>query len=136
MEENDFKTKTYFNQLFENSFIPSLNLPIRISHHSATLIDHIIVKIPHRHIQNKYSSCNLFNNICDNLPNFTLLNIKMPPIQNRPYVRTFSRENIELFTNYIQTDFELISDNNLHDANTAYAIFSNNDLKLFNKYFP
>ena len=60
----------------------------------------------------------------------------MPPIQNRPYVRTFSRENIELFTNYIQTDFELISDNNLHDANTAYAIFSNNDLKLFNKYFP
>ena len=60
----------------------------------------------------------------------------MPSIQNRPYVRSFTRENIESFTNNLHNETELISDNNLYDANAAYDIFSNNYLKLFNKYFP
>ena len=136
MDEHDTKTETYLNQLFENNFIPCVNLPSRISHHSATLIDHIFAKIPPRHIQNKCSSGNLITDISDHLPNFTIFNIKMPSIQNRPYVRTFSKENIDLFTNNLQTESELISDFHLYDANVAYDVFSNNYIELLNKYFP
>ena len=44
IEENDANVNCYLNNYFENNFIPLITLPTRITHHSATLIDHIFVK--------------------------------------------------------------------------------------------
>ena len=53
LEENDAKSNNYLNNYLEHNFIPCITLPTRITHHSATLIDHIFVKIPKKLIQNK-----------------------------------------------------------------------------------
>ena len=90
IEENDANVNCYLNNYFENNFIPLITLPTRITHHSATLIDHTFVKIPKKLIQNECSSGNLIADIADHLPNFAFINIKIPSIRNRPYIRLFT----------------------------------------------
>ena len=80
--ENDVKRNHYLNNYFEHNFIPCITLPTRITHHSATLLDHIFIKNPKKTIQNKCSSGNLITDISDHLSNFTLLDIKAPSIKD------------------------------------------------------
>ena len=46
LAENDAKRNHYLNNLFEHNFLPCITLPTRITHHSATLLDHIFIKSP------------------------------------------------------------------------------------------
>ena len=97
LEENDIKVNCYLNNFFACNFIPCITLPTRLTHHSATLIDHIFIKMPKKFLQNKCSSGNLIADIADHLPNFTFLDIKTHSIKNRPYIRLFTPSKIKLF---------------------------------------
>ena len=136
INEEDLNTSTYLNNYFHNNFIPCITVPTRITDHSATLIDHIFLKIPSKLIQNRCSSGNLITDISDHLPNFTFLDLKTPTIKNRPYIRLFTENNKKAFADNLLNEAPLINDNDLTDPDNAYNIFSNNYLYLFNKYFP
>ena len=136
LDENNLKVNQYINNLFEKNFIPCITLPTRIRNHSATLIDHIFIRCPKKLLQNKCSSGNLITDITDHLPNFTFLDIKTPTIKKRPFTRLFTKNKIKSFNDNLNSEASLIADNELHDVNNSYAIFSANYFKLFDKYFP
>ena len=92
MQESDAKVNTYINNFFEHNFIPCITLPTRITHHSATLLDHIFIKSPKKLIQNKCSSGNFIADLSDHLPNFTFLDIETKSVKDRPYTRIFSQK--------------------------------------------
>ena len=81
LNENDAKTNNYLNNYLEHNFIPCITLPTRITHHSATLIDHIFIKCPKKLLQNKCSSGNLITDISDHLSIFSMIDIKAPSIK-------------------------------------------------------
>ena len=87
-------------------------------------------------IQNKCSFGNLITDISDHLSNFTLLDIKTPSINDRPYIRLFTEDNIKKFNDNFSTELPLISQADLTDTDNAFDTFSNNYMTLFNKYFP
>ena len=134
-EDND-NTSSYLSNYFQKNFIPCITIPTRITDHSATTIDHIFLKIPHKLMQNKCSSGNLIIDLSDHLPNFTLLDLKIPTIKQRPYIRLFTDRNKKLFADNLLEEEPLIYDNELTEPNRAYDIFSNNYYNLYNKYFP
>ena len=135
LQEKDY-VDTYITNFFKHNYIPAITVPTRITHHSATLIDHIFIKLPTKYIQNKCSSGNLYECLSDHLPNFTFIDISAPTINNRPFVRQFSVTQANLFTESLQSEAPLIEDRDLIEANNSYNIFSENYLRLFNKYFP
>ena len=133
---NSNNVETYLDNLLTNNFIPCITLPTRITHHSATIIDHINIRTPKNLIQTKCSSGNLFADISDHLPNFLFLDVSCPNINDRPYVRLFTPNRIKHFQDNIINELPLIDSHNNHDVNHNYDIFSSNYYRLFNKYFP
>ena len=134
LDEN--KSNTYLNNYFAKNFIPCITIPTRITSRSASIIDHIFVKIPPKLIQIKCSSGNLITDLSDHLPNFTFLDLKTQNTKKRPFVRLFTEKNKKLFADKLHEEAPLINTNDLTDPNRAYNIFSNNYLRLFNKHFP
>ena len=135
MNEDD-NTSPYLNNYFQKNFIPCITIPTRITDHSATTIDHIFLKVPPKFIQNKCSSGNLITDLSDHLPNFTFLDLQIPTIKHRPYIRLFTDKNIKLFADNLCDEEPLIIDSELTELNRAYDIFFNNYYNLYNKYFP
>ena len=125
MNEDD-NTSSYLNNYFQKNFIPCITVPTRITDHSATIIDHIFLKVPPKFIQNKCSSGNLITDISDHLPNFTFLDLQIPTIKHRPYIRLFTDKNKKLFADNLCDEEPLIIDSELTEINRAYDIFSNN----------
>ena len=74
---NDENTTKYVNGFLEANFIPCINLPTRFCDTTATLIDHIMIKVPRKLIQSKVSAGNLLTDITDHLPNFVFINTKI-----------------------------------------------------------
>ena len=60
-------------------------------------------------IQNKCSAGNLITDISDHLSNFALLDIKVPSIKDRPFIRLFTQKNIDNFNDNINSEQPLIS---------------------------
>ena len=92
--------------------------------------------IPPKLMQNKCSSGNLITDLSDHLPNFIFLDLKIPTIKQRPYIRLFTENNKKLFADNLLIEEPLINDSELTEPNRAYDIFSNNYYNLYNKYFP
>ena len=46
LQPNNCKHEAYLNLCLEYNFVPCITLPTRITDHSATLIDHILVRTP------------------------------------------------------------------------------------------
>ena len=135
MNEDD-NTSSYLNNYFQKNFIPCITIPTRITDHSATTIDHIFLKVPPKLIQNKCSAGNLITDLSDHLPNFTFLDLQIPTVKQRPFIRLFTEKNKKLFADNLLEEEPLIMDSELTELNRAYDIFSNNYYNLFNKYFP
>ena len=134
-EEKEY-VENYITNYFNHNYIPAITIPTRISYHSATLIDHIFIKLPTKFIQNKCSSGNLITDLSDHLPNFTFLDIDTPSINNRPYRRVFSDNQVKLFLDNMHTEASLIEEKDLTDPNSSYNTMAENYLRLYNKYFP
>ena len=136
MQDNDAKVSTYLNNFFEHNFIPCITLPSRITYHSATLLDHIFIKIPKKLVQNKCSSGNFIADLSDHLPNFMFIDIETKSIKERPFIRIFSKKKMDKFTESLTTEQPLINPADLSDTNSSYDVFLNKYFELFNKYFP
>ena len=127
--------------MFLNSnFIPCINLPTRSCDSTATLIDHIMLKVPRKLIQTKVTAGNLISDITDHLPIFALIDTKIPKIINRPFVRLFTKKKIDKFIADIPILNPLVSTHNnqllslnVHDS---YNEFIRNIKRIINQYFP
>ena len=56
---------------------------------AATLIDHIMVKVPRKLIQTKVNSGNFIADIKDHLPNFVLINTSIVNTRNQTYAEKY-----------------------------------------------
>merc|ERR1712106_125148 len=110
INEENLNISTYLSNYFQKKIIPCITIPTRITDHSATLIDHIFIKIPSKLIQNKCSSGNLIKDLSDHLPNFTFLDLKTPTIKKIPYIRLFTENNKGFLAEKLLTEAPLIND--------------------------
>merc|ERR1712055_938614 len=124
-----------------NSFIPCITIPTRVMYHSATPIDHILVKTTKKLIQTKVSAGNLITDISDHFPNFLFIDLVIQKYQDRPLIRIFTPNKIEKYRNEVVNEKPLVTSENsinLEDNNpqSSYNEFDENLHKVYNKYFP
>ena len=125
----------------ENNFTPCITLPTRLTTHSATLIDQIFLKLPIKRLQSKIHTGNLFCSISDHLMNFILVELEKNTSKDRPYVRLFTKRNIDFFLENAPNDTPLLTtnpDNNQSDQNvqSVFPEFLDNYKNMLDKYFP
>ena len=126
----------YLDIMSQNAFLPCIQLPTRITDHSATLIDHIFLKQQKPMTDQEIICGNILSDITDHLPTFMLIYFpeKLPP-KPRPKVRVYNKLNKEKFANSLKNiDFNTILQT--QDANTAFDIFHGSFQNLFEKHFP
>ena len=91
-----------------NNFIPTITAPTRITDKSATLIDHIFIKLPRSKINNKIVAGNLLCDISDHLPNFTIINIDIKKLLKKGLILgsttklIYANLNLMLKVNYLK----------------------------------
>ena len=137
LQPNNCKHEAYLNLCLESNFVPCITLPTRITDHSATLIDHILLRTPARLIQNKVSAGNLICGLSDHLPNFIVLDVNTYTYQDRPKIRLFTENNINNFLSNMENESEILKENyDANDSAISFSSFHKNYVHLFNKYFP
>ena len=137
LQPNNSKHEAYLNLCLESNFVPCITLPTRITDHSATLIDHMLLRTPSRLIQNKLSAGNLICGISDHLPNFIVLDVNTYTYQDRPKIRLFTENKITNFLSNMENESEMLNENyDVNDSDISFKSFHNNYIYLFNKYFP
>ena len=137
LQYNNGKHEKYINMLLEQNFVPCITLPTRITDHSATILDHILLRTPSRLIQNKVSAGNLISGLSDHLSNFMVLDLNVYSFQDRPKIRLYTDKKVNEFNeNIINETRNFMSNEHENDANMAFNHFHNNLIALYNKYFP
>ena len=137
LQPNNCKHEAYLNLCLEFNFVPCITLPTRITDHSATLLDHILVRTPSRLMQNKVSAGNLICGLSDHLPNFIVMDINTYTFQDRPKIRLFTENNINNFLSNMEDEVEVFNENNEeNNSEIPFTNFHNKYVYLFNKYFP
>lgn len=143
----------YINACMENNFIHTITMPTRITDHSATLIDHLLIKLPLNLINTKTSSGILISDISDHLPCFLAIDVNTLSAKNRPFTRIFSKRKIDKFINEQSSEppllseqitkriDEIISSNNSQqmkesEYNNIFKQLIINLQSLRDKYFP
>ena len=139
--DSDKKVSDYVTKFIESNFIPCITLPTRFSDVSATLIDHIMVKVPNKHIQTKVTSGNLVTEITDHLSNFVLIDTEIIKEKKRPLVRLFTQRNIDKVQATLNCHPPLINENLngtlLNDSvNEKFSNLTDNCIKSLNDRFP
>ena len=140
LNADDEKSSNYVEKFLNANFIPCINLPTRFCDTTATLIDHIMLKVPRKLIQTKVTAGNLISDITDHLPNFALVNTKITKKIDRPYIRLFTKKKIQKFIADIPKFDPLLNENdnqllssNVHDS---YNEFIKNLKIILDQYFP
>ena len=140
LQTNHDSTSKYINGFLEANFIPCINLPTRFCETTATLIDHIMVKVPRKMIQTKVSSGNMIADITDHLPNFTFINTNIIQNNIRPFIRLFTKRKINKFLSDTTNTPSIVSLTGEHlsqsNVNESYKEFITNLKKLLDQYFP
>ena len=89
-------TTDYISSVMSHRFIPYITRPTRITEFTATLIDHLFIKLPHHQMSAPVNAGILFNDLTDHLPIFAWLSSQDKSLgSQRPKVRIFSDTNIE-----------------------------------------
>ena len=136
IKQENKNVNLYLETLMEHNFLPLICIPTRITDISATIIDHINVRIPINHIHNKISAGNLINDISDHLPNFFIIDLEQTSTKERPLIRLYNEKNIKKIKRNIPNEPPLIPHPRSNDPNIILAEFTHNLNKLLNKYFP
>ena len=118
-----------------NNFIPTITIPSRITHSSATLIDNIFVKLPNRLLDNKVFSGNLITDLSDHLPNFCIIEGTSNTVKDRPLVRFYNKNNFDKFIDSVN-NIDMSPILNSDDANSSYDMLSNIVKSCHNTHFP
>ena len=126
------RTKDLLENSFSNGFLELISLPTRLTHNTATLIDHVYTNS----IRDNFDTSIIISDISDHFPILTILPDKKK-ISKSPFIeiRNFSEEKLQLF----KEDFFMIDWNELYeenDAQTAYDYFHEKFDYSFNKHFP
>ena len=95
----DKHTSYFYECMMANMFIPSITLPTRITENTMTLIDNVFIKMNKKTMSSVVSG-NIFSDITDHLPNFTVLHdvCVKDRLNCRPMIRLFGEKNIGKFT--------------------------------------
>ena len=127
----------YITTLATYNFSPQITIPTRLTDHSVSLIDHIFLKLPLKNITTKTISGNIYSDISDHLPNFTVLcNMLKKPNNDRPFVRIISEQNINTFNNNLaEVEWSEVLGNE-NDVNAMCSNFYSVINKNYNKCFP
>jgi hypothetical protein len=133
-------TNNFINSTMSHGFIPTITLPTRITDYSISLIDHILLKISPKDINDTITSGNIYSDITDHLPNFLLISKKhheqytkkAPP---RPQVRIFGNKNTEKFNNLLQNE-NWDSFYNTQNVDEALQIFYEKYNQAYEASFP
>ena len=126
------RTNIYIDGIFSRGFLPRILKPTRVTHRSATLIDHIFTN----DITASSSSGIIINDVADHFATFhissTNSKITQPLIK---HIRSFSEDNIAKFRSELDLiDFSSIF---LSDCpNDAYTSFIDSYKLPFDKSFP
>ena len=95
-------TTDYISSVMSHGFVPYSTRPTRITEYTATLIDHLFVRLPCHKMTAPVKAGILFNDITDHLPIFLYLSVQSKCQRNqRPRVRIFSDTNIQKFVDKI-----------------------------------
>lgn len=130
------ENNNFYNTVLTQNFLPLITLPTRVTHNTISLIDNILYKIDRNSAADELISGNIFCDISDHLPNFTLLKRKKPQSkENRPMVRIYGEKNTQKFKsamNEVNWN-ELYNKNN---PNEALEMFYTHYSKNFHTCFP
>ena len=131
----------YLATNLENNFVPCITLPTRITEKSATIIDHVFLRMPLHKIQTKVNAGNLFCSITDHLMKFTLLETNTKNNKERPYIRQITKKKLKFFLEKSPNDPPLLPnvDNDQQTNSSIHDLFSDFVINLKNmldKYFP
>nr|CAB3263137.1 uncharacterized protein LOC104265527 [Phallusia mammillata] len=131
LDTNNIHVDNFTTSLFENSFIPLINKPTRITGTVSTCIDHIWTN-NHKH---KTTSSILLDAISDHLPIMVCTNVKTKHRNMVPRQRNFCNKNIEKFkTNLSDIDISGVMTQN--DPNQAYSLLTQLIGQQFVNCFP
>ncbi|CAL4095019.1 unnamed protein product [Meganyctiphanes norvegica] len=136
VKQQNNSVNMYLETLMEHNILPYLCIPTRITENSATIIDHINVRIPVNQIHNKISSGNLINDISDHLPNYFIIDSDISKSKDRPLIRLYNKKNIKIYNQNISEEPPLIPHPRSNDTNILLAEFTYNLNKILNKFFP
>ena len=134
LNADNYKGRSYIDTLLSYNILPTITLPTRITDNTATIIDHINIYRPLRHLPNNITSGNLFFDISDHLPNFIIVEGFVKKY-DRPFVRIFTEKNTANFKSRISS----VSWHDVcacQDANSAYNCFTETFFDLFKQCFP
>ena len=129
--------KNFADSLLENNYIPLITSPTRITENSASIIDHIIINRNFITISEEINAGNIYSDITDHLPNFTIIkqNTWKTQTNSRPMVRIFGQNNEEKFKQKLhKANWEPVHATQNEDTalNNFYNIYN----KAFNESFP
>jgi Endonuclease/Exonuclease/phosphatase family len=127
---NDFVNE-YVDGIFINGFIQILSKPTRCTSHSATLIDHVITN----DVRSNYESCILISKISDHFPVISFCDSVRSAAPQFIETRFLTQNNIHNFKENL-ANLRWNEVLNCNDTQTAYDIFHETFLDLYNLYFP
>ena len=126
IKTNNKKVNSYTDTLLEQNFIPCISIPSRFTEISATLIDHISIRVPTNKINYKLSAGNLINDITDHMPNFVIMDEQLNTSKTRPWIRIFNRKNVLNFKDKVNEEPSLLPYPLNNNVNSVLAGFSHN----------
>ena len=140
LKTNSHTTQNYLDIMLSHNLIPNIAIPTRFTDRSATLIDHMFTRLPKSKVNNKITSGNLVTDISDHLFNFTIIDMEVKRTKDRPLIRRYTKENVELFKQNIESELSNITEitathNNLN-VNESYRILYEKLHSLLDLYFP
>ena len=134
--QQDHDNVEYVTTLACHNYLPYITRPTRITSHSATLIDHMFIKI--KKTDHNMFSGNLYCSITDHLPNFVVIDIGKPKHSNlpRPKTRIFSDNNMLKFASMLYDTDWISYFESYDDIDELCKFFMINIKRYFNKCFP
>ena len=138
---NNPETAEFIDNLLIHNILPIIVMPTRITEKTATVIDHIYYYMGNSASSDYSVKCddNLWCDITDHLPNYFLLLSNQNKGNSiafaRPFVRIFSKSNIEQFIKTVRdVDWNFVYQST--DVNNGYAYFKNKMVSAFNECLP
>ena len=129
------KVRNYLNLIYQNSFLPTVNKPTRVTRKTSTIIDHILTNL---FVNTNFKTFIFKIDISDHFPICFLQPTSRPREENEvTYItkRVINNNAIELFKQELyKTSWDDVINNK--NPSDAYNYFSHKLIVLYDKYFP
>ncbi len=134
--EDHPQTANLFNLFLENSFLPTISKPTRITAHSGTLIDNIYLNNLSTNMD--YRTGILLDNISDHLPIFCIITNKTHKKDNKAYTtierRHITAEKIQLLNSELsKINWDYLQNMQINDA---YENFTEKLINILDRIAP